>query len=164
MSQKEIYAQSSLEFPEGMYQQNISIHFRLKENDKWIDKDFDFDCIVQKKHEHLEMKGFNGFGISLFTLTEDSKSGVQFKTDIDLVRKNEAFFQKIYPLIKQVLYLNKTKEPKQSSQTIVLSDAGIEHSLAFLKRDGLGIPVELRLFIPEKYEVFVETKKYTLTP
>lgn len=89
-------------YPDGKYIQEISVDVEVQKNH------FEFNCGVLKSKSEFQMTGFNGFGLTLFKVREDSNHHLDFESSLSEIEKNREFFLKVYTMVKEIFYLKHT--------------------------------------------------------
>lgn len=90
-------------FPNGLYHQKIRVVYEKDQKQE----QHEFNGILKKHSEEVILYSYAGFGISLFKLKDNMKGSVDFSTTQEKIEKNKEFFMKIYPIMKEILFLKK---------------------------------------------------------
>lgn len=92
-------------FANGLYKQDIAVTYLNKEGKK---ESHTFNGILKKSSSEIYLYCYVGFGISLFKLKDNFKDPVSFVASEARIEKNKEFFLKMYPIIKEILLLQKS--------------------------------------------------------
>lgn len=91
-------------FPDGVYKQNIYVKYLKNEKSE----ENNFKGVLKKENLDLQLYCYVGFGITLFKIIDVEQKPLQFLTEQSEIEKNKTFFLKIYPLIKDIIYMKKS--------------------------------------------------------
>jgi len=95
--------EKDLLFPNGLYHQKIRVVYEKEQRQE----DHEFNGLLKKHTDEVILYSYAGFGISLFKLKDNMKGVVEFSTTQEKIEKNKEFFMKIYPIMKEILFLKK---------------------------------------------------------
>jgi hypothetical protein len=147
-------------FPEGRYQQEVVVDVIATTPAK----NFEFDCIVQRKNDEILLVGYNSFGITLFKIRERSGAPIEAESTIEEITKNKDFFIKIFKLVKVINNLKRDDANYRGNEATI--DVSPENSLpahvVFANIDGLGVPMSFSVEAKGQYKVQIRTTSYKL--
>lgn len=103
-------------FPNGLYKQDIAVTYVNKEGKK---ESHSFNGILRKSSSEIFLYCYVGFGISLFKLKDNFKDPVSFVASESRIEKNKDFFLKMYPIIKEILLLQKNDSRMNEGRMVI---------------------------------------------
>lgn len=91
-------------FPDGVYKQNINVKYKKNE----LFETNSFKGVLKKEKLDLRLYCYVGFGITLFKINDLENKPLQFLSEQSEIENNKDFFLKIYPLIKEIIYMKRS--------------------------------------------------------
>ncbi|MFZ3231633.1 MAG: hypothetical protein WA160_15600 [Pseudobdellovibrio sp.] len=103
-------------FQNGVYKQTIEVTY--KKDGKTESNSF--NGILKKSSTEIYLYCYVGFGISLFKLKDNFKEPILFVANEERIEKNKDFFIKMYPIIKEILFLKRNDPKLIKNQMVIL--------------------------------------------
>lgn len=98
-----VVTDSKVMFLNGLYKQSIEVTY-VKDGKS---ENHQFNGMLKKSDKEIYLYCYVGFGISLFKLKDNFKGPVDFVASDERIEKNKDFFLKMYPVIKEIILLQK---------------------------------------------------------
>ena len=148
-------SQVDLLFPNGSYQQDVAVHILAKGHEK----DFDFNCIVQKNPDSLHLVGYNSFGMSLFKIKE-ADGEIKMESSISQINEKKEFFLKVFALVKTLINIKKD-DPRVLKDSLQVDFQNIQSNVHFKNFDQAGVPLKIEIESPNVMKIAIATTQYT---
>ena len=147
--------QTDLLFPNGNYQQDVVVRVLAKGHEK----DFDFNCLVQKNPDSLHLVGYNSFGMSLFKIKE-ANGEIKMESSISQINEKKDFFLKVFSLVKTLINIKKD-DPKVKNDSLEVDFQNIKSQVHFKDFDQVGVPLKIEIQSSEVMQISIVTTQYT---
>lgn len=151
-----VISPSDFLFPTGSYQQDVTVKILAKGHEK----NFDFNCIVQKNTDSLYLVGYNSFGMSLFKIKE-ANGEIKMESNISQINEKKEFFLKVFDLVKTLLNVRRD-DPRLKDDSYQVDFQNIKSHVHFAKFDPAGVPLKIEIESADVMQIAIETTQYTL--